>query len=142
MATIDLYLKFPGTAEEAFDFYKSLFGGEYLSLQRYRDIPGGKNMQSDIQEKIKHISLPIGFENVLMASDAIDSMGHPLTIGNNFYINVNVDSKEEANRLFAGLSDSGRIEMKLSEMFWGAYYGVLVDKFDIQWMISYENQKD
>ncbi len=141
MATINPYLNFPGTAEEAFNFYKSVFEGEFLALQRFKDIPGGENMPADVQDKIMHISLPVGTGNVLMASDAIDSMGHPLTVGNNFYVSVSVDSKEEADRLFSGLSEGGTIEMQLGDMFWGAYYGAFADKFGIQWMISFENKQ-
>jgi len=86
-----------------------------------------------------HVSLPIGKGNMIMGTDAIESMGHPLTMGNNFYICISPESKEEADKLFNGLSAGGKIEMPLAEMFWGAYYGSFKDKFGVQWMVNYQH---
>jgi len=137
MATINPYLNFPGNTEEAFNFYKSVFGGEFAMLQRFKDTPDCDKMPSDVQNKIMHVSLPIGNGNVLMATDAVEQMGFHLTQGNNFYICISPDSKEEADRLFNGLAEGGKISMPLKDMFWGAYYGDLTDKFGIKWMVNY-----
>ena len=141
MATINPYLNFPGTAEEAFAFYKSVFGGEFLCVNRFKDIPENDKIPADAMDKIMHIALPIGNGNILMATDAPASMGFTLNVGNNLYLSVNVDSREEAERIFAGLSKGGKIEQPLADMFWGAYYGSFTDKFGIGWMVSYENPK-
>lgn len=138
MATINPYLTFNGNAEEAFNFYRSVFGGE-LTVQRFKDTPEGGKMPIDDQEKIMHVSLPIGQGNVLMASDAGcgDSM-EKATIGTNFSISINAESKEEADKLFKALSDGGQLTMPMEDTFWGAYFGMLKDKFGIQWMVDYE----
>jgi len=141
MAKFNPYLNFPGTTEEAFNFYKSVLGGEFLVLQRFSDTPDSDKMPPDIREKIMHIALPLGDGNVLMATDAIESMGYPLTVGNNFYISISPESKEEAERLFNGLSGGGKVEMPLQDMFWGAYYGSFTDKFGVKWMVNYDKQQ-
>ena len=137
MATINPYLNFPGTSEEAFNFYKSVFGGEFSSLQRFKDTPEKDKIPAHEQEKIMHISLPIGKENILMATDALASMGHTLTQGNNMHISVNTRSKQEANQLFNDLSAGGQVSVPLDKMFWGDYFGMLTDRFGIHWMINF-----
>ncbi|GGH56766.1 PhnB protein [Filimonas zeae] len=139
MASINPYLNFPGNTEEAFNFYKSVFGGEFITLQRFGKMPGcdGGEVSAADQEKIMHIALPIG-GNVLMGTDALESMGQQLADGNNFSISVNADSEAEADKLFAALSAGGSIQMPLEKAFWGAYFGALKDKFGIQWMINYD----
>ena len=137
MASINPYLNFAGNTEEAFNFYKSVFGGEFVMLQRFSDTPDGSKMSPDIQNKIMHVSLPIGKNNILMATDACEEMGFNLKQGNNFYICISPDSKEEADKLFNGLAEGGKINMPLQDMFWGAYYGDLTDKFGIGWMVNY-----
>ena len=137
MATINPYLNFPGSTEEAFNFYKSVFGGEFLSFQRFKDTPAADNVPDNEKDKIMHVSLPIGNGNVLMATDALESMGHKVMVGNNFYISINPESKEEAERLFNGLAAGGKIEMPLQDQFWGAYFGTFTDRFGIQWMVNY-----
>ena len=137
MATINLYLNFQGNTEEAFNFYKSVFGGEFTSLQRFKDTPEAGKIPASEQEKIMHIALPIGKGNVLMATDALESMGHKVIAGNNFSISIQAESKEEAERLYNGLSAGGKIEMPLQDMFWGAYFGMFTDKFGIRWMVNY-----
>jgi PhnB protein len=141
MATINPYLNFNGTTEEAFNFYKSVFGGEFAMIQRFKDTPQAGDLPLGVGDKIMHVSLPIGNGNMIMGTDAIESMGHPLTMGNNFYICISPESKEEADRLFNGLSAGGKIEMPLADMFWGAYYGQFTDKFGVQWMVNYQHTK-
>jgi PhnB protein len=120
MATINPYLNFNGNTEEAFNFYKSVFGGEFITLLRFKDAPEADKVPAGDQEKIMHVSLPIGKGNVLMATDALESCGHSLIPGNNFYISINAESEEEANRLFNGLSAGGLVTMALHKAFWGA----------------------
>ena len=137
MPTINPYLNFAGNTEEAFNFYKSIFGGNFKMLQRFKDTPEAGRVPENDKDKIMHVSLPIGQGNTLMATDALDSMGHKLNPGNNFSLAVEVESKEEARRIFNGLSSGGRVTVPLADAFWGAYFGMLNDKFGIQWMVSY-----
>jgi PhnB protein len=138
MITINPYLNFNGNTEEAFNFYKSVFGGEFMALVRFKDTPEGGKMPPGDQEKIMHVSLPIGKGNVLMATDALESMGQTLKAGNNFYISISPESEKEATRLFNGLSAGGKIEMPLQKTFWNAYFGMFADRFGIQWMVNYD----
>ncbi|MEZ4901311.1 MAG: VOC family protein [Spirosomataceae bacterium] len=138
MATINPYLNFMGNTETAFNFYKSVFGGDFAMLQRFKDIPDGDKMSAEDQEKIMHIALPIGNGDVLMASDSLESMGHLLNIGNNIQLSIGAHSKEEATALFEGLSAGGTIEMPMEDTFWGAYFGMFTDQFGIKWMINYD----
>ena len=145
MITINPYLNFNGNAEEAFNFYKSVFGGEFTSLQRFKDIPempDGKALSESDKEKIMHITLPMGKVNMLMASDILESFGQTKAEGNNFYISINAESREEADRLFKGLAEGGKIEMPIGDTFWGAYFGTLSDKFGIKWMFHYEHNQN
>ncbi len=138
MAAFNFYLNFPGTTEAAFNFYKSVFGGEFFMIQRFKDTPEASRLSGDELEKIMHMSLPLPGGAVLMATDALESMGHPLTVGNNFHISISTKSKEEADIFFAGLSAGGTAVMPPQDMFWGAYFGMLIDPFGIQWMVSYD----
>lgn len=138
MATINPYLNFLGNTEEAFNFYKSVFGGEFVVFQRFKDSPHGDNMSAEDKEKIMHVALPIGNGNVLMGTDALDSMGQKLNIGDNFSISISADSEAEADQLFAALSPGAHIVMPLEKAFWGAYFGMLTDKFGIQWMVNFD----
>jgi len=124
-----------GRTEEAFTFYKSVFGGEFAVVMRFSEMQDTSGFPEADKKKIMHMSLPIG-NNVLMGTDTLESMGHTLTIGDNTSISVSVDTREEADRVFAGLSEGGKIDQPLQDMFWGDYYGMLVDKFGIQWMVS------
>lgn len=117
MATVHPYLNFMGKTEEAFNFYKGVFGGDFTMLKRFRDMPDGKNLPANEQDKIMHVSLPITKDTILMGSDGLESMGHSIRIGNNLYIMLSVDSKEEADRLFKQLSVGGKIEMELQDTF-------------------------
>ena len=140
MATINPYLNFLGNTEEAFNFYKSVFGGEFAMLQRFKDTPEADKVPVNEREMIMHIALPIGKGNVLMATDALESMGHKITMGTNISLSVSAESKEEADKLFNGLSEGGKIDMPLQDMFWGAYFGMCKDKFGIQWMVNFDKQ--
>jgi PhnB protein len=137
MKTVNPYLNFPGTAEEAFNFYKSVFGGEFTTLQRFKDTPEGSRASASDANKIMHISLPLGKGNTLMATDAVESMGHSVTPGNNFHLTIDAESEAEANKLFSGLSAGGKVTMPMAKTFWGAYFGMATDKFGVQWMINY-----
>ena len=142
MAKINPYLNFNGNTEEAFNFYKSVFGGEFAAVMRFSDAPGCDEMpvaESD-KGKIMHIALPIGTGNLLMATDMLESMGQFLIEGNNYSISISAESREEADKLFAGLSEGGKVEMPLAEAFWGDYFGMSQDKFGVRWMVSY-NEK-
>jgi len=138
MATLNPYLNFNGNAEEAFKFYKSVFGGEFSSIQRFKDTPEAGKVGPKEQDKLMHVALPIGKGNVLMASDVLESMGYKSSPGTNFYISVSADSEQEAARIFNGLSASGTIHMPLQKTFWNAYFGMLKDKFDVRWMVSFD----
>lgn len=138
MAAINPYLNFKGNTEEAFNFYKSVFGGDFSRLERFKDTSEGGKMPPEDRDKIVHVSLPIGKQNLLMGTDALESMGHKLIEGNNFYISISAESKEEAKKIFEGLSEGGTIEMPLADAFWGVFFGMLKDKFGIRWMVSYE----
>ncbi len=142
MKAVNPYLNFPGNAEEAFNFYKSVFGGEPGGLTRFKDTPEGEKLNASEKEKIMHVSLPIGKENVLMATDALESMGHKVTPGTNFHICISAENKAEAEKFFSGLSKGGKVTMPLADTFWGDYFGMITDKFGIQWMINYTYPKD
>ncbi len=143
MKSINPYLNFPGNTEEAFNFYKKNFGGDFLGgIFRFRDTPDAEKMNDADKEKIMHIALKMGESNTIMATDALESMGFKVTFGNNFYISIDAESKEEADKLFNGLSDSGKIEMKMGDQFWGDYFGSLVDKFGVRWMISFSKAQN
>ncbi|MEP6703320.1 MAG: VOC family protein [Acidobacteriota bacterium] len=133
------YLNFDGTAEQAFNFYKSVFGGEFATVMRFGDNPQCGEMADDDKQKIMHITLPID-NGMLMASDAVESMGKKLTQGNNVYISLAPETREDADRLFAGLSEGGKVEMAMTEMFWG-YFGCFTDKFGVQWMLNVGNNQ-
>jgi len=141
MVKINPYLNFAGNTEEAFTFYKSVFGGEFSTLQRFKDTPEAGKIPKHEQDKIMHVALPIGKGNTLMATDALESMGQKLTVGNNVYLIIQPESREEAERLFNSLSPGGKVEMPLQEASWGAYFGMLRDKYGIQWMVNYDNSQ-
>lgn len=136
MPRLNTYLNFNGNTEEAFNFYKSVFGGEFRVLQRFKDTPESGKMPASEQEKIMHVALPVG-GNVLMGTDVPQTMPQA-TFGTNSSISIDAASEEEANNLFNGLSAGGKVTMPLAKMFWGAYFGMFTDKFGIQWMVNYD----
>lgn len=137
MANLNPYLLFNGNTEEVFNFYRSVFGGEFPMILRHKDMPPGNEMPGSKDEDIMHIALPIGKRSVLMGNDVPE-----VTIGNNFNISVDTESEEEANKLFSGLSAGGKVTMPLGKTFWSACFGMCTDKFGIQWIVDYnENQE-
>jgi PhnB protein len=138
MATVNPYLNFLGNTEEAFNFYKSVFGGEFTMLQRFSDTPHAEQMPEADRGKIMHIALPIGKNITLMGTDELESMGHTHNPGTSFSLAISPANEEEANKLFAALGEGGKVTMPLDHMFWGAYFGMLTDKFGIQWMVNYD----
>jgi PhnB protein len=141
MLSTDIYLHFSGNCKEAFTFYKSIFGGDFLSEQRYKDVPGGEKMSPEDQEKIIHIALKISPHTTLMATDSPSNDKNSLHPGNNFHICLQAEDKKEADKLFLLLSKNGKIEMPMNKTFWGGYFGMCQDKFGIFWMISFTNQQ-
>lgn len=147
MATVNIYLTFNGNCEEAFNFYKSVFGGDFPYVGRFKDMPAseehsGSVSDSDMGERIMHISLPISNETVIMGSDTGGEWASSFQQGNNFSISINAESKEEADKLFNGLAEGGQITMPLNNTFWGDYFGMLTDKFGINWMMSFNEQNN
>jgi PhnB protein len=137
MATLNPYLNFAGNTEEAFKFYKSVFGGDFKILQRFKDTPEAGKVPANEKDKIMHVALPIGKGNTLMATDALESMGQRLVLGNNIYLSIEAESKEEAESILIGLSPGGKVTVPLADAFWGAFFGMVTDKFGIQWMVNY-----
>ncbi|MEO8150234.1 MAG: VOC family protein [Bacteroidia bacterium] len=140
MTTANVYLIFNGNCEAAFNFYKSVFGGEFPYIGRYKDMPPaeeGKTVSADDAEKIMHISLPIGKETMIMGSDTGGEWASNFVQGNNFNISLNTDSQAEADRLFNSLSKGGMVKMQMAKTFWGDYFGMFSDQFGINWMISF-----
>ena len=139
MTTVNIYLTFKDNCKEAFDFYKSVFGGEFANLSTFGEMPPQEGMppiSEDYKDKIMHVALPISQETVLMGSDQGGGWGPEVTFGNNFSISIQTDSKENADRLFNGLVEGGQVTMPLADTFWGAYFGMLTDKFGIAWMVN------
>ena len=140
MTTVNVYLTFNGNCEEAFNFYKSIFGGEFPYLGRFKDMPrqeGMPPMPPEAENKIMHVSLPISNETMLMGSDTGGEWAADYKQGNNFSISINTDSKTEADRFFSGLSEGGKVTMPMENTFWGDYFGMFTDKFGINWMVSF-----
>lgn len=141
MKSINPYLNFPGNTEEAFNFYKKIFGGDFVGgISRFKNTPEAEKMNPADKEKIMHVALKMGKSNMIMATDALESMGFKITFGNNFYISIDAESKEEADKLFKALSEGGKKDMEMADQFWGDYFGSLVDKFGVRWMISFSNR--
>ena len=145
MASVSIYLNFQGNTEEAFEFYKSVFGTEYSSPIMYmRDVPAGPGMPplpENEQGAVMHVALPILGGTQIMGTDMLESMGHHVKIGNNTTINLEPDSREETDRLYSLLSEGSTQNMPMQDQFWGAYWGVCLDKFGIRWMFNYTEKK-
>ncbi|HNF48837.1 MAG TPA: VOC family protein [Chitinophagales bacterium] len=139
MAQINPYIHFNGNAEEAFNFYKSIFGGEFAMLVRYKDMANPHNPNAEKEaDKIMHIALPIGKHNVLMGSDTPEFMGRHNENENRSKISISAESKEEADHLFNGLSADGQVEMPIADSPWGSYFGMFRDKFGFEWIVDFD----
>ena len=140
MARVSTYLNFPNNTEEAFNFYKEVFKGEFEGgISRFRDVPpqeGAPALSEEDKNLVMHVALPILGGHMLMGTDAPESMGFKVIPGNNVYINLEPDSRGETERLFTALAESGAVEMELQEMFWGDYFGSCTDKYGIRWMFN------
>ena len=140
MARVSTYLNFPRSTEEAFNFYRAVFGTQFAGgIMRFDDIPAqpGQPPMADADKNlVMHVELPILGGHVIMGTDAPESMGFKLTQGNTVTINLEPDTRAETDRLFKALSEGGKADMPLADQFWGAYFGILVDKFGIRWMFN------
>ncbi|OFX50513.1 MAG: glyoxalase [Bacteroidetes bacterium GWB2_41_8] len=139
MAQINPYIHFNGNAEEAFTFYKSVFGGEFAMIVRFKDMAIAEHPISENEaEKIMHIGLPIGKSSVLMGCDTPEFMGRHNERETRSKISISAESKEEADRLFNGLSAGGEVEMPIADSPWGSYFGMFRDKYGIEWMVDFD----
>ncbi|HLC59956.1 MAG TPA: VOC family protein [Candidatus Nanoarchaeia archaeon] len=140
MAKTSTYLNFPRNTEEAFNFYKSVFGGDFVGgIHRFSEVPQQESqppMSEADKNLVMHIALPILGGHMLMGTDAPESMGFKVKNGNNIYINLEPDTRMETKKLFDALSEGGNVEMALQEMFWGDYFGSCTDKFGVRWMFN------
>lgn len=145
MARVSTYLNFNGNTEQAFVFYRSVFGGEFSGgIRRFRDVPvapGQPPMPADTLNLVVHVELPLLGGHVLMGTDAPQSMGFTVQAGNNVHINLEPDTRAQAQQLFNALAEGGTVDMPLQDMFWGAYYGSLTDRFGIHWMVNCESKE-
>jgi PhnB protein len=144
MAQVNPYITFNGNCEAAFNFYRSVFGGEFNGVNKFKDMPPaeGQTISAADGEKIMHVAFPISKETVLMGSDSFGEWASQLKEGNNFTISINCESEDEATKLFNGLSAGGRITMPLEKTFWAAFFGMFTDKFGINWMVNYDYAKN
>ncbi len=131
------YLFFDGNCREAFEFYRSVFGGDFLFIQTFGDAPSDLNLPDSDRDRIMHVSLPVE-SGVLMGSDSSTGMGPPPAMGNNISLSINGESVEHCDELFARLSEGGTVKMPMEKTFWGAYFGTCTDRFGIGWMINHE----
>jgi PhnB protein len=139
MPLINPHINFNGNAEEAFNFYKSVFGGEFVKVIRFKDLASSGFPVSEKEEnKIMHIALPIGKSNMLMANDVPEIMGKTNENENRSKISISAESREEADKLFNGLSAGGNIEVPIGDSPWGSYFGMFRDKFGIEWMVDFD----
>jgi PhnB protein len=143
MSSVSTYLNFAGNTEEAFNFYKQVFRTEFQGeIMRFRDVPSeGDNMKVEEKDLVMHVSLPILGGHLIMGTDATEAMGFKINFGNNVYINLEPDTREETDRLFKTLSEGGKIETPLQDMFWGDYYGSCTDRFGVKWMFNCAEKK-
>jgi PhnB protein len=139
MQLVHFYLNFPGTTEEAFHFYETVFGTRISMIQTFGDTSFMSNVPEAAKKKIMHVQLPITEAVHLMGSDSVEGFGPPLKVGNNFHISVVAKDKAEADRTFAALSAGGSVAMPLANAPWGPYFGMCADRFGVQWMVSLPN---
>jgi len=135
MVTLNPYLNFGGNCEAAFEFYRSVFGGQFADVQRFSAMPPDSGVAPEDAQRLMHIALPIGPNGVLMGSDRLASMG-PITAGDNYHLSLQTDDEAEATRLFNSLAAGGQVIMPLAPTFWNARFGMLIDQFGVQWMIN------
>ena len=135
--TINAYLNFNGNCREAFEFYRSVFGGEYQALETFANGPADMKIDDADKDKIMHVSLPVG-SSILMGSDMPAQFGPPRVVGDNFSLSYSAESREAADSLFARTSDGGKVTMPMQETFWGAYFGACTDRFGVNWQFIYE----
>jgi PhnB protein len=137
MTTVNPYLSFNGNCEEAFNFYKEVFSSDFQYVGRYKDAPPADRQNFAAgDEKIMHISLPISKETILMGCDSPETFGQAVSFGNNISLSISTDSKVSADKIFNRLCIGGQVKMPMNETFWGAYFGVVTDKFGIHWTVS------
>jgi len=143
MTKVNVYMTFNGNCEEAFSFYRSVFGGEFLFLGRFKDVPAADRQAFHLEndEKIMHVSLPISKETILMGCDTTEPNGQGIVFGNNISLSIDTDTREEASRIFNELSVGGQIKMAMNQTFWGSYFGVLADRFGINWLVSCDSKE-
>ena len=142
MTTVNAYLTFNGECKQAFEFYKSIFGGEFDFIGTFGDMPpqeGMPPMSDEMKQRIMHVSLPISTETRLMGSDTGGEWGASHQVGNNISMSVNTKDKTEAERIFNALAEGGNITMPIADTFWEAYFGMLTDKFGIHWQVNCES---
>jgi len=139
MTKVSPYLTLNGNVEEAFNFYRSVFGGEFETVMRWRDNPQCEGMSEEDKNKVMHIAIIID-DSVLMGSDFVSMNGEQYSQGNAYTVAVMPDSREESDRLFAGLSAGGNVFMPMTEMFWGGYFGAFLDKFGVKWLINQDTR--
>ena len=132
---LSIYLNFDGNCREAFEFYRSVFGGEFLTIAAFSEGPEDMPVADEEKDRIMHVSLPVG-ESVLMGSDTSTSQGPPFQEGNNFSVSCHPQTKEEVDRYFAAMSEGGMVVMPPADMFWGSYFGMCVDKFGVSWQFN------
>ena len=139
MSRVNTYLNFQRNTEDAFNFYRSVFGGEFThgGIARFKDIPQEKPLAEADKDLIMHIELPILGGHILMGTDAPESMGFKVNSGNNVHISLEPGTRMETKKLFDALSKGGKVTMELQNMFWGSYYGSCTDKFGVQWMFNF-----
>ncbi len=144
MATVNPYLNFNGTCEAAFNFYKSAFGGEFINFSRFNEMPQEEDIPvtPDEAERILHVALPISNETVLMGSDTSVAYGGAVNAGSNISMSINANSLEEAHKLYHSLSEGGNITMPMQKTFWGAHFGMFTDKYDINWMVNFDEPEE
>ncbi len=139
--SLNTYLTFDDNCREAFEFYRSVFGGDFSEIQTFAQAPAEMGVPDAERDRVMHVSLPIG-SSVLMGSDSCSAFGPPPVVGNNFSISIVGRSKEHCDEMFEKLSDGGIVKMPMNETFWGAYFGMWTDRFGINWMINYDLPKD
>lgn len=137
LKTVSPYVNFDGNAEEAFTFYSSVFGVELSTVVRFQDFDGMMGVSDEDRDKLAHVALPLGNGSMLMGSDTLESFGNPLVVGNNYYVSLELERADEAEQLFDALSAGGEIIMPLEQTEWAEKFGMCIDKFGVQWMVSY-----